>query len=61
MTEGTLKDKISALSIYIRDNPKATLQAIENMMRFVRMNESSNDNLSNYDYVYRLTRKAKKM
>jgi len=36
MTEGTLKDKISALSIYIRDNPKATLQAIENMMKFVR-------------------------
>ena len=39
MTEGTLKDKISALSIYIRDNPKATLQAIENMMRFVRINQ----------------------
>lgn len=36
MTEGTLKDKISALSIYIKDNPKTTLPAIENLMRFVR-------------------------
>lgn len=40
MSEGTLKDKISALSIYIRDNPKSTLAAIENMMRFVNIIKS---------------------
>lgn len=35
MSDGTLKDKISAISIYIRDNPKSTLPAIENLMTFV--------------------------
>ncbi|EGR27397.1 hypothetical protein IMG5_196670 [Ichthyophthirius multifiliis] len=34
MTEGTLKDKISALQIYIRDNPKTTIPAIQNLIKF---------------------------
>lgn len=35
MLEGTLKDKISALSIYIKDNPKYTLISIENLLKIV--------------------------
>ncbi len=35
MTGGTLKDKISALSIYIRDNPKHTLPSLENLFSLV--------------------------
>ena len=33
MTSGTLKDKISALSIFTRDNPKYTLTTVENLLK----------------------------
>lgn len=35
LSSGTLKDKISALCIYIRDNPKSTLESVENMLDYV--------------------------
>lgn len=35
MLSGTLKDKISALSLYIRDNPKTTLVSLENLLNLV--------------------------
>lgn len=37
MTSGTLKDKISALSIYTRDNPKYTLTTVENLLKLVKI------------------------
>jgi hypothetical protein len=35
MTEGTLQDRLSAIAIYVRDNPKYTLQSLENLMGMV--------------------------
>ncbi|KRX05960.1 hypothetical protein PPERSA_01038 [Pseudocohnilembus persalinus] len=32
MTEGTMKDKISAIQIYVRDNPTYTLTSLENLL-----------------------------
>lgn len=32
MNEGTFRDKVSSLSIYIRDNPKFSLQTIQNLI-----------------------------
>ncbi|EAS06945.2 CBF/Mak21 family protein (macronuclear) [Tetrahymena thermophila SB210] len=48
MTDGTLKDKISAISIYIRDNPKTTLPAIENLMTFANT-KSKKDIILSYN------------
>jgi len=41
MLKGTVKDKISALCIYIRDNPKCTLKCIENMLDYVEKKEKN--------------------
>jgi hypothetical protein len=32
LKSGTYKDKISALSIYIRDNPKFSLKTLDNLL-----------------------------
>lgn len=38
MTEGTMKDKISAIQIYVRDNPTYTLTSLENLLSIVIFN-----------------------
>jgi predicted secreted protein len=35
MNSGTLRDKINALSIYIRDNPNSTIASVENLLNMV--------------------------
>ena len=36
LSSGTMKDKISGLSIYIQDNPKTTLDFVQNLLDYVK-------------------------
>ena len=39
---GTYKDKVSALSIYIRDNPKYSLKTIDSLLQLCVKNSRKN-------------------
>jgi len=45
MDSGTFKDKVSALSIYIRDNPKFSLKTLENLILMCN-NKSKRESLT---------------
>jgi ribosome biogenesis protein MAK21 len=45
LSSGTFKDKISALSIYIRDNPRYSLKTMENLVSMCE-NQSKRENLT---------------
>ena len=36
LSSGTMKDKISGLSIYIQDNPTTTLDFVQNLFDYVQ-------------------------
>jgi ribosome biogenesis protein MAK21 len=44
LSSGTFKDKISALSIYIRDNPRYSMKTVENLVGMCE-NQSKRENL----------------
>ena len=44
MRSGTFKDKISALSIYIQDNPEFTLTTLQNLQKMME-NRNKKDSL----------------